>query len=425
MSQSQNPEQDDTNDIDTTDVANLEQQPAISQQKSHTKPKAKLNDQAKPKGNGIAWFALLLALTAMAGVGAGGYYWYQNQSAKLAAQQQWQVTQANQLQQLETKLNQQLATSKAQIDQQQKSVNQAISASINDNMLAFEQKLNHISGRQPTDWQLAEANYLIRMAGRKLWLEDDINTSLHLLANADITISGLNDPSLLPIRTAIANDIALIRGLANPQVEDIHLTLSGLIGQVDVLTINLAEQSTVVAKLDEPQQVSGQIDDWQQNLMHSVGGMLSKMFHVEAGIAQGDIAPMKMPRQQWFLRANLSMAWLQAQVALLKREQKVFQDSIAQSIKWLSYFNQNDLNVQASITALQTMVNLPIRAQYPESFSSQKLLKQTLQQRLSTIPTAPALPSEPAQSEPAPQNHQIQPIHPVPAKTESEQGESL
>jgi len=75
----------------------------------------------------------------------------------------------------------------------------------------LERQISELSGRRPSDWLLAEANYLVNMAGRKLFLENDIGTSMTLLAEADARLEDLGDPSLLPIRALIASDIQTLQ----------------------------------------------------------------------------------------------------------------------------------------------------------------------------------------------------------------------
>ncbi len=55
-----------------------------------------------------------------------------------------------------------------------------------------------MKGRRPNDWLLAEADYLVKMAGRKLWLEHDTASATILLESADHRIAELNDPSMTP-----------------------------------------------------------------------------------------------------------------------------------------------------------------------------------------------------------------------------------
>ena len=64
----------------------------------------------------------------------------------------------------------------------------------------LEQKWLEKEHQRPNDWMLAEASYLVRMAGRKLWLEQDLTTARALLIDADSRIQAIADPSLIPLR---------------------------------------------------------------------------------------------------------------------------------------------------------------------------------------------------------------------------------
>ena len=79
---------------------------------------------------------------------------------------------------------------------------------VTQRLSVMDTRLGEVSGRQPNDWTLAEASYLVRIAGRKLWLEDDIDTAQSLLVAADLRVAELSDPSLYPLRASIAEDIA-------------------------------------------------------------------------------------------------------------------------------------------------------------------------------------------------------------------------
>lgn len=54
-----------------------------------------------------------------------------------------------------------------------------------------------VKGRRPNDWLLAEADYLVKLAGRKLFLEHDAVSATKLMESADQRIAALNDPSLV------------------------------------------------------------------------------------------------------------------------------------------------------------------------------------------------------------------------------------
>ncbi|MGR5543359.1 uroporphyrinogen-III C-methyltransferase, partial [Vibrio campbellii] len=70
-----------------------------------------------------------------------------------------------------------------------------------------------VQGRRPNDWLLAEADHLVKLAGRKLFLEKDAVTATRLMETADQRIATLNDPSLVPLRQQMAKDITELKGI--------------------------------------------------------------------------------------------------------------------------------------------------------------------------------------------------------------------
>ena len=64
---------------------------------------------------------------------------------------------------------------------------------------------------------LAQADYLVKLAGRKLWSDQDVTTAAALLKSADASPADMNDPSPVPVRRALTQDIsnlsAISRGL--------------------------------------------------------------------------------------------------------------------------------------------------------------------------------------------------------------------
>ncbi|MCJ8272701.1 MAG: uroporphyrinogen-III C-methyltransferase, partial [Psychrosphaera sp.] len=212
--------------------AALEQEP---EQQESTPKKVK-------KGGGlVAGLALLLSLISLTAIGGAYWFWQKNQALEQQKVQQWQGEQAAQLQLLEQQLTKQVTDQWASGQSQMQTRQQQAEKDVTQRLTAMDTRLGEVSGRQPNDWTLAEARYLVLIAGRKLWLEDDIDTAQSLLITADLRVAELSDPSLYPLRASIAQDIAALRALPNPRVTDIHLNLSGLIKNIDTLTINTIE----------------------------------------------------------------------------------------------------------------------------------------------------------------------------------------
>ncbi|GAK84761.1 uroporphyrinogen-III methyltransferase [Vibrio ponticus] len=125
-----------------------------------------------------------------------------------------------------------------------------------------------VKGRRPNDWLLAEADYLVKLAGRKLFLEHDAESATLLMESADQRIAALNDPSLVPLRKSMANDITKLKTIPLIDRDGLVLRLTALQQQVDQLP--LANAILPEEKVQEPEKVSQDINDWQQNLKTSL-----------------------------------------------------------------------------------------------------------------------------------------------------------
>ena len=94
-----------------------------------------------------------------------------------------------------------------------------------------------VKGRRPNDWLLAEADYLVKLAGRKLFLEHDAVSATKLMESADQRIAALNDPSLVSLRQSITNDITKLRTIPLIDRDGLVLRITSLQQQVDTLPL--------------------------------------------------------------------------------------------------------------------------------------------------------------------------------------------
>ncbi|MWN90576.1 hypothetical protein GQ597_07680 [Gilliamella sp. Pra-s65] len=141
------------------------------------------------------------------------------------------------------KQNQQFSKLEQQVERQlsdQQKVQQQLSNQVNDTLKLNEQSLQNINERlaamSTTDhkvWLISQANYLVHLAGRKIWNDQDYTSARLLLKNADESLAQADDPSLLPARQAISKDI---NSLAQVSFVDTDGIIINLIGLSDALT---------------------------------------------------------------------------------------------------------------------------------------------------------------------------------------------
>ena len=144
----------------------------------------------------------------------------------------------------------------------------------NNSIKSLQAALHQRQGRRPNDWRIAEADYLVNLAGRQLWVMRDILTATTLMETADQRLANLNDPSLSPIRQAIAEDIQQLKSIKRVDLDGIVLRLNSLQKEIDNLP--LANAFLPEALEEKPNIVSQDVIDWQSNLKASFNDFISQ-----------------------------------------------------------------------------------------------------------------------------------------------------
>jgi uroporphyrin-3 C-methyltransferase len=193
------------------------------------------SQQAPKARRGFPFFGAFNLLLIIGIVAAAGYYWQMQQKTEQQKNQTIAVLQAQLASKIDASLlRQHLAPLESDI------VNSA--SQINEMQLQQQalqesaEKLFELYGRDESDWQLAEVEYLMRIAQHKLILENDFEGAAITLQAASDKIAATADPGLLPVRVQISDEIAVLKTRARPDLVGMTLVLSQLSRQIKVLT---------------------------------------------------------------------------------------------------------------------------------------------------------------------------------------------
>ncbi|MDM7859209.1 uroporphyrinogen-III C-methyltransferase [Alteromonas sp. ASW11-36] len=349
--------------------------------------------QPKPK-TGLLWFFItinLLLLIAVAGA-CGWYYWtklrvddgqQQQIQGALTTQQQALATAQSELTDVKNQLNNLAQTQRQTLQTNQQAMTDAQStiAALTQRIELLQLELTEIGGRRPSDWLLAEADYLVRMAGRKLWLEGDDRSALMMLAAADARLADLADPSLIPIRQLLAEDMQTLRQLNPTSLTSVALAISGLIPQVDNLPIytHFPEEYK-----PEPQELSESVGDWRENLSRSWDAFIEKFMRVESTTTP--IKPFISEEGQWLARQQLKFALMQAKTAALSAEETLYQQSLQRAMALVvNDFDLETTDVQQFSHALQNLIETPVDKPFPAELRAQRALEDKLDTRINAL----------------------------------------
>ncbi|NVD08193.1 heme biosynthesis operon protein HemX [Vibrio sp. JPW-9-11-11] len=236
-----------------------------------------------------------------------------------------------------------------------------------------------VKGRRPNDWLLAEADYLVKLAGRKLFLEQDAESATRLMESADQRIAALNDPSLVPLRKSMANDITKLKTIPNIDREGLVLRITALQQQVDNLP--LANALLPEAEQQEPQVVSQDIVDWQDNLLTSLKDFSENFITFRT--RDGNVIPLLSPQQHFYLKENIKAKLETAIKAVYVEQQEIYTTALTTADKWSStFFNQDSNQVVEFNKALDLLSKQQVQVDYPVKLETQQQLSDVIRERL-------------------------------------------
>ena len=182
----------------------------------------------------------------------------------------------------------------------------------------------------PRDWQLAEVEYLLRLANHRVRLERDADGAADLLAAADEILARLDDFAFHEVRGLLAEETASLGAFEGADLAGVYLRLEAAKGLVDQLPLRLpeyvGEADADVGEADEvPADAPG---EGQRSLIEALlargdGLVRFRRHDLEARRA------LPAPEEAEDLERHLRMALDRAQLAALRRDQAIFAASLS------------------------------------------------------------------------------------------------
>jgi len=362
-------------------------------------PDARKPENAEKKNNGgkasLVLSAVAIAIALAAGVGLYGWGKQQavNQSSTsdtLANQLiALQKTQDAQKEALETTLKQQAAQlEKAKAEQSE----------LAKQLDEVQQKVAAISGTDSKTWLLSQADFLVKLAGRKLWSDQDATTAAALLKSADASLADMNDPSLITARRAITEDIASLAAVSQVDYDGIILKVNQLANQVD--NLRLADNNTDDSPMDnDGGELSASLGEWRVNLQKSWQSFMDSFITIRR--RDETAVPLLAPNQDIYLRENLRSQLLAAVQAVPRHQDETYKQALDNVSTWVrAYYNVDDPATKTFLSDIETLSQQSISMDVPETLQSQPILEKLMQTRVRNLMAQPAV-AQPAAQQPA------------------------
>lgn len=358
--------------------------------------KAEKNTRAGKTSLALSVIAIAIALAA----GVGLYGWVKQQTTVIRATNSELENQVIALQQAQDK---QKAGLEEVIKQQASELDDAKrqQTALTKQLDELQQKVATISGSDSKTWLLAQADFLVKLAGRKLWSDQDATTAAALLKSADISLAEMNDPSLITARRAITEDITSLSAITQVDYDGIILKVNQLSNQID--NLRLADNNDDDTPMDaDSSELSGSISEWRVNLQKSWQNFMDSFITVRR--RDETAVPLLAPNQDVYLRENIRSRLLVAAQAVPRHQEETFKQALDNVSTWVrAYYDTDDATTKAFLEELDKLDQQSISMNVPDALQSQPILEKLMQTRVRNLLTQPAAVTDQAAPANAPQ----------------------
>ena len=334
---------EDSNKVDPKEsavAAKVDNKAAVKK----TKPAVRKTDIGKPQ-----WPKLLLALILIFAVTATGWLGWTEWHQRLADAEDLNARLAS-LDKSYGAIEQQSQLAEKRESQRSDQMLQVLT-NIQLRLNNQGKRLAELGSTTRSDWLLAEASYLARLANQRLQTERSTKSPLALLQNVDVILKQLDDPELLPVRRAVAADITALQLADEVDSAGLYLELSVLAEAV----VKLSVLKPVTETMLEPKQTENTMDE-QPKLQGMVTGFMTSVSQlIRVSQRSQPIEPLLQVHEEAIVRQNLRLMLEQAQSAVMREEQAIYSQSLEKAQRWLAQYFQ--LNPSATVIQ-QRLANL-------------------------------------------------------------------
>ncbi len=340
------PTEENLDNQDLEDVSLGESADSTQQDKDVEEP-------AKPKKKGGLGKAILflLVLLLILGAAAGGWYYAQEQvrlqqgdsSAQVQVVSDQLVGLEGQIANLEGQigsLQDQLATQSTR----QANVEASLQTSSNQTeaqLLSLAQRVSQSETTATGDWELAEAEYLLRIANQHLATSHDVGGALEMMGAADTILKELAYPELTQARRELVSDITRLSNIQPVDYEGIYFALDALLPVISGLSGFRVEELTGsdLVSSDIEGSDESKIDKYWSVIIDA----LSPYLVINSSSASSGSEYLLSGEQEALAKSEIQLFVRQAQLAMLAGEEEVFKQALSSAGSRISeVFSEDD-----------------------------------------------------------------------------------
>jgi uroporphyrin-3 C-methyltransferase len=213
--------------------------------------------------------------------------------------------------------------------------------------------------RTRDEWTLADIEQIVTLAAQQLQLSGNVKAALVALETADSRLARLDKPQFTGLRRALGRDMETLRATPFVDTGGIALRLDAL--SQGVAQLPLAHQARAKQAAPAPAGWGGAARETWNELKQLV--QIRRLTDPEA--------PLLTPTQTYYLRENLRLRLLSARLALLAREEALYQSDLKAAHAWVErYFDARDPTVAAALVSLDKLLASRVSIAVPDIAAS-------------------------------------------------------
>ena len=221
----------------------------------------------------------------------------------------------------------------------------------------------------PRDWQLAEVEYLLRLANMRVRLERDADGAADLLSAADEILARIDDFAFHDVRGLLADEAASLRAFEGADVAGVYLRLEAAKGLIDQLPLRLPEYVGGPREQDRADAdgvAAGAPPEGERSLIEALLARADGLvrFRRHDLDARRPLLPANEVEE---LERHLRLALDRAQLAALRGDQAIFTASLSTARDTLDAFVDRTGDVAAALrTEIEALLGVDLAKPMPD-----------------------------------------------------------
>ena len=212
----------------------------------------------------------------------------------------------------------------------------------------------------PREWKLAEVEYLLTVANHRLLMQDDAKGAVRLLALADRVLADLDDYRFHEVRALLAEEQLSLKTLGYADTQGVFLRLEAVKELLDRLPLRLPEYASDDADGALP------ADSHDASLLDAFVDRLGSLVRFRRHDGEA-IRPLLAPEEAEYLEQHLRLALERAQLAVLRRDQEIFEISLRAARDWLhGFLDPSPTAVAQAIGELDELRSIDLEIRTPD-----------------------------------------------------------